>query len=515
MTVLDQVVPDARPHVVGDEPISATPKADRRVGVWQALSAPRAVPVGLRYSSTIGAAMLAFAPAVVANYDAVINGSPTAYLLFIPVWCLLIAFGLDTTRRGREIGDCEFDRILVVVVGGALGLTAALVIPRIPAVAGFWHADLLPMLIWVFAASIVFFGIRRVIRDYLVWLFLLGCFPPNFLLLGQALGGSTAAFASLSVVLALVVTYLALRRRPRLALATVAVAALAGFALVPVSADRPAVAFTVPAAVVTATAIIVRLRVRRADGGTTAATLPKQSVLTLASAWIVAALILVLTPHTPNSPVPVATPPVAEDWLREFRTLGIGITEPRVFDWGPRAMGSHGDVRRYRITAGMTGPESRPLSTAYLDVYSTTDPGRFASYRRGLWYETVPPATITATPASGTDRHIEIGSIANTPESVRTSADALWTGRFWGWRAPTPAGDRYFAFYLMAARDQTGPADVVEPRLPSYASTVVEPAGWLIRGGTDAESHDENSLLDAALTELAWSMVDVAERPGR
>ncbi len=515
MTVLDQVVPDARPHAVGDEAMSTTPKEVHRGGMWHALTTPRAVPIGVRRASAIGAAMLAFAPAVVANFDAVANGSPTAYLLFIPLWGLLIALGLDTTRRGREIGDSEFDRILVVVVGGALGLTAVLVIPRIPAVAAFWHADLLPMLIWVFAASIVFFGIRRVVRDYLVWAFLLICFPPNFLLLGQMLGGSTTAVASLTVGLGLIVTYMSLRRRPRVAVITVAAAALVGFVLVPVLSDTPALAFTVPAAAVTAMAVVVRLRLGRL-GGNTSATLPKQSVLTLASGWIVAALILALTPHAPNSPVPVATPPVAENWLSEMRTLGIGITEPHVFDWGPRAMGSNGDVRRYRITAGMTGPDSRPLSTAYLDVYSTTDLGRFASYRRGLWYETVPPATITATPASGGDRHIEIGSIANTPESVRTSADALWTGRFWGWRAPTPAGDRYFAFYLMAARDQSGPADVVEPRLPSYATTVAEPVGWLIRGGADAgEQIADDSALDAALTELAWSMVDAAERPDR
>ncbi len=106
----------------------------------------------------------------------------------------MIAFGLDVSSRGREIGDGEFDRILVVVVGGALGLTAALVIPRIPAVAAFWHADLIPLLIWVFAASIVVFGIRRVVRDYLIWLFLLTCFPPNYLLMGQVLGGTTVAF---------------------------------------------------------------------------------------------------------------------------------------------------------------------------------------------------------------------------------------------------------------------------------------------------------------------------------
>ncbi|AFR47684.1 hypothetical protein KTR9_1041 [Gordonia sp. KTR9] len=412
MTVLDSFVPVAPPIAdvdTGSAP--SNPKPGRRLRVRVALTRPREVSIVVRYVSIVGAAMLAFAPAISANVTALAEGSPTAYLLFIPVWGLMIALGLDTTPRGREIGDGEFDRILVVVIGGGLGLTAALVVPRIPAVAAFWHADLLPLLIWVFAASIVIFGIRRVVRDYLVWAFLLVCFPPNFLLLGQAFGGSTTAFAVLTVGLGLVVSYMSLRRRPRVAVATTGAAALVGLGLVWVLAGAPALAFTVPAAAMTAIAIIVR--VRSGGVGTTPAALPKQSIVTLASGWLVALVILGLTPHAPNSPEPVASPPIGEDWLGQMRMLGIGITEPQVFDWGPRVMGSGGDVRRYRITAGVTGPQTRPLSTAYLDVYSTTDLGRFSSYRRGLWYETVPPATIDATPASADGRHTRIGSIAN------------------------------------------------------------------------------------------------------
>lgn len=517
MTVLDSVVPAAPLTAdvdAGRAPSNPNPVRRPRRRLWAALSRPREVSILVRYMSIVGAAMLAFAPAILANMTALADGSPTAYLLFIPVWGLMIALGLDATPRGREIVDGEFDRILVVVVGGGLGLTAALVVPRIPAVAAFWHADLLPLLIWVFAASIVIFGIRRVVRDYLVWLFLLVCFPPNFLLLGQAFGGSTTAFASLTVGLGLVVTYMSLRRRPRVALATTGVAALVGVVLMWALVETPALAFTVPAAAVTALAIIVR--VRSGGVGTSPAALPKQSIATLASGWLVALVILGLTPHAPNSPEPVASPPIGEDWLGQMRTLGIGITEPQVFDWGPRVMGSGGDVRRYRITTGMTGPANRPLSTAYLDVYSTTDLGRFASYRRGLWYETVPPATIDATPAAADGRHTRIGSIANTLESVRTSDEALWTGRFWGWRVPTAAGERYFAFYLMAARDQPGSSEVSEPRPPSYTTTVVEPAGWLIRGGAEAgEQVTDDSALDVALTDLAWSMVSAVEQPSR
>ncbi|WP_044506044.1 hypothetical protein [Gordonia sp. KTR9] len=99
---------------------------------------------------------------------------------------------------------------------------------------------------------------------------------------------------------------------------------------------------------------------------------------------------------------------------------------------------------------------------------------------------------------------------------MRTSDEALWTGRFWSWRVPTPAGERYFAFYLMAARHQAGSSEVSEPRPPSYGTTVVDPAGWLIRGGTDVEDQvATDSALDDALTDLAWSMVEAVEQPSR
>lgn len=515
MTVLDTVA-HSSPQLADVDAGTAAPttRDDNRRSWRKALTAPREVSMGARYASTIGAGMLAFAPAIAAEFDALRQGSPTAYLLFVPLWCLMIAFGLDVSSRGREIGDGEFDRILVVVVGGALGLAAALVIPRVPAVAAFWHADLIPLLIWVFAASIVIFGIRRVVRDYLIWLFLLTCFPPNFLLLGEAFGGSTVVFGLLSVALASVVTYMALRRHPRVGAATAVMSGALGVVLLLVLQHAPVLAYTVPTAAVTAVAILVRLRFGRS--GSARAGLPKQSVITLASAWLVALVILALTPLAPDSPKPVVSPPIGEDWLSQLRTLGLGITEPQVFDWGPRVMGSDGDVRRYRVTTGMTDPGTNPLSTAYLDVYSTTDLGRFTNYRRGLWYETVPPAAITSTPVSAGGHTTRLGNIANTPEAVRTSADALWTGRFWAWRVPTAAGERYVAVYLMAARDQSRPSELVEPQLPSYSSTVVEPIGWLIRGGEDAdESVSDESGVDDALTDLAWSMINAVERPSQ
>ncbi|WP_238423545.1 hypothetical protein [Gordonia sp. 'Campus'] len=529
MSVLDSAVPAVSPYVVDSaaaadhaaavdnaaavgNAAASTPHRRGPHGAWSAFTARREVSVGVRYLSTVGAGMLAFAPALVANFEAALAGSPTTYLLFVPLWGVMIAFGLVTRARGREIGDGEFDRILVLVLGGALGLTATLVVPRIPAVAAFWHADLIPLLIWVFAASIVSFGIRRVVRSYLVWLFVLTCFPPNFLLLGQVLGGSTFAFGFLTLCLALIVAYLSLRNRPRLALATAVAAGMVGFALVVALQDTPALAYSVPAGVVTSMALGARLLARRPARSSSG--LPKQSIATLAAGWMVAVFILAFVPQAQNSVNIVAPPTVGVSWLTQLRTLGIGISVPQVFDWGPRAMGKGGDVRRYRLTPPWSATAKNPVTAAYLDVYSTTDPGRFASYRRGLWYETVPPAVIADTPSAAGDLHTQIGSISNTSEAVRTSDDALWTGRFWGWRTPDAGGDRYTAFYLMAARDQTRPEDVPEPRLPSYTTAVVEPIGWLIRGGVDDDDEPVagDTAVDAALTDLAWSMVDAGEQ---
>ncbi|MCR5977916.1 hypothetical protein GDN83_09255 [Gordonia jinghuaiqii] len=515
MTVLKPDVPTAAPYV--DATRARTHRPSGFGGprdAWAAITAKREMSLGVRYLATVGPAMLAFAPALAMIFDAAVKGSPTAYLLFVPVWGLMIAFGLDVSSRGRDIGDTEFDRILVVVVGGALGLTAALVIPRIPAVAAFWHADVIPLLLWVFAASIVTFGIRRVVRDYLVWLFILICFPPNFLLVGQMLGGTTAVFGSLTVGLGLVVTYMSLRAHVRVALITAAVAGVVGFALVAAFDDTPALAYSVPAGAVTAIAIVVRLRAGRTEQQSPAV-LPKQTVVGLTAGWLVALVILGVAPHPQNAFNPDGPPLIADDWVTQLRAEGMDISDPRLFDWGSGVMGSDGDVRRYRVTPSAgTGAASTPLTAAYLDVYSTADYGRFANYRRGLWYETVPPASITSTPSSVDEQHREIGVIANTLDAVRTSDDALWTGRFWGWRVQTAGGDRYMAVYLMAARDQSRTEEVATPRAPSYSTTVTGPLGWLVRGGGEEDGMDaDSSALDTALTELAWSMIRSVERP--
>ncbi|WP_439031887.1 hypothetical protein [Gordonia terrae] len=236
-------------------------------------------------------------------------------------------------------------------------------------------------------------------------------------------------------------------------------------------------------------------------------------VLSVFTAVAMVILTLMLQVQNPvNSVVPLA---VADNWLTQMRTLGIGISEPRVFDWGPRAMGPDGDVRRYRITPPWSAATKNPVTAAYLDVYSTRDRGRFTDYRRGLWYETVPPAVIADFPTAAGDLHTQIGTIVNT-EAVHTSDDALWTGRFWGWRTSATNGDRYLAFYLVAARDQTRPQDVPEPRPPTHRPTVVEPAGWLISGGVeDVGPVVGDAAVDSALSELAWSMVDAGERSPR
>ncbi|WP_245548559.1 hypothetical protein [Gordonia namibiensis] len=478
------------------------------------MTTPRETSLTIRYLATLGAALVAFAPTLLMTVDASMQGSPTAYLLLVPLWSLLIALGLDS-GSGRSINDTEFDRILVIVVGGGLSLIALLVFPRVPAVAAFWRADALPLLIWAFAASIVVFGIRRVVRDYRVWLFVLVCFPPNFLLMGQVLGGSTVVFGSLTVGLGAVATYLSLRCvGRRLGLVTALGVSVAGVALVLVFADAPALAYTVPAGVVTAVAIVVRLR--SGHGFQSTDGLPKQSIATHLVTWVAALAILALAPH-PQTLLAPNDVSATGGWVAEARKAGLTISEPQVFAWGPRVMGSHGDVRRYRITVPLrTGAPAAQLTTAYLDVYTTADRGRFANYRRGIWYETVPPVQIGAQPLSDDGRHTRLGRIANTVDAIRTADDTLWTGRFWGWQIPTPYGVRHQAVYLVANRDQTSGRGVADPRPPSYTTAVVEPIEWVVRGGDRPLAGDtETRDVDPALTELAWQIVRAAEGTAR
>lgn len=463
--------------------------------------------MAVRYLTTVGASVLAFTPILITYIEEAALGAPATYLLFVPFWGLLIVFGLDPRTRGREINDSEFDRILAVVIGAGLIIAATLAVPRLPAAAAYWHAEVIPLLIWVFAASIVIFGIRRVARDYVAWLYLLACFPPNILLLAQVLGGTTVVLGALTIALGVIATGLAFRHS-RVAGPAALAYAVAGLAMVFALRDHPALAYTVPAAVLTTIVIAVRLRVGP-DQATVS--LPRQSIATIASGWVAALLVLTFAPR----PLPLISPadlPVARTtWIDEIADLpATTVSTPSTYAWGPRVMGDDGSVQRYRITVRTNAAE---LQVAFLDVFTSRDLGRFTDFRRGVWYAVAPPAVWTSY-LTTVDAHITtLGEMRASSETVRTPDDSLWTARQWSWKTRSDNGIRFQVIYLLASLDTRRPDAVTAPQPPSYRSAVLDPITWLI---TDRSTPDDTDLATAdpveeSLTALAWRLVRTGE----
>ena len=95
-------------------------------------------------------------------------------------------------RAATTSHDTDVDKILAVLVAALAIGSCQLVLHRLGAIGEFWNVHLLGVISWVLAISILKFGSRAAARTRVAWLFLLSCFPPLFLLAGQALGGILA-----------------------------------------------------------------------------------------------------------------------------------------------------------------------------------------------------------------------------------------------------------------------------------------------------------------------------------
>ena len=138
----------------------------------------------------------------------VLSGSRAVFVVVLPILTATIAAGYRRAPRG--VGDSESDWI-IAALGAAVGLTAIRMITnRLPAQAALYHLDLIGIVIWVAATSMVLLGVRYVIRMWDMWLFALcSSSPLPFLLAGSHLGGSDTALAIIATALASIAVLLA------------------------------------------------------------------------------------------------------------------------------------------------------------------------------------------------------------------------------------------------------------------------------------------------------------------
>jgi hypothetical protein len=457
------------------------------------------ISAAFRITLITASTAVAFAPAIWNNIRTILDGSPTAYLVLAPLWALIVAYSVVYEPRHREINDAEFDMILTVVIMSVAGFSSNLALPRIPAAAAFWHAELVLPMIWIFGLSIASFGVRRAFRAYPAWLFVAACFPPNFLILGGVLGGSTVAFGWLTVGYAVAAVTIALRRSKRRWYVPPILLVGGGIGVLALEGAHPAMVYLVPAGVVT---VLGALSVRTSHQPFRL-TLPPRSM-----AFVVATVLAtVLTVFVAPRPAPYIDASdlvrVQPDWVNSLQSAGIKVSEPTTYGWGPRILGDGGSARRFRLEhEGMV---------AYLDVFSSRDLGRFASTRVGVWYGAAPPAHVEQIFRSRASGIQTFNSLDNRMGTIKSPDDPVWAARGWYWRYGQGPDTIYQSVYLVTSRASTAPDTVPTPQPPGYVNTVALPIAWLIRA--EAKAPDIPPYLSTELTDLARQIATTASEP--
>ena len=459
----------------------------------------RGVSAQFRVTLITVSTAIAFAPAIWTNIRTILDGSPTAYLLLAPLWALIVAYSVVYEPRHREINDAEFDMILTVVIMSIAGFSSNLALPRIPAAAAFWHAELVLPMIWIFGLSIASFGVRRAFRAYPAWLFVVACFPPNFLILGGVVGGSTVAFGLLTVAYAVAAVTISLRRSNRKWFVPPILLVAGGIGVFALEGADPALVYLVPAGVVT---VLGALSVRTSHQPFRLP-LPPRSMAFV----VVTVLATVLTVFVAPRPTPYINASdlvrVQPDWVTSLQNADIKVSEPTTYAWGPRVLGDGGSAQRFRL-------EHDGL-VAYLDVFSTRDLGRFASTRVGVWYGAAPPAHIEEVFRSRASGIQEFTSLDNRMGTIKSPDDPVWAARGWYWRYGQGPDTVYQSMYLVTSRVAHAPDTVPTPEPPGYVETVVLPFAWLIRA--EAKAPDIPPYLSTELTDLARQIATTASEP--
>lgn len=451
--------------------VAAPTRAGRRRSIlpgW--LITPRAIPPWVLVGIVLGTCTISNAADVISNVRIIAEGAPDAYLALLPPWALAIAMTADRGHRRHDVHDADVDKILAVLVAVLAVGSCQLIVGRLGAVAEYWHVQVLSVISWVVAVSILKFGSRAAARTRDAWLFLLASFPPFFLLAGQAMGGTRLAYGALTAAYGAVAMFLTLRERDIRWIVAPAYFGLA-FAGTMLLKDSPTVvAYLLPAAVLSVLAIAL---FARTPPGRQRAPVPKHSVLTVAIVIIVSALVGLAPRGIDNHIASSDLMTVRADWVKELVDTGISVGAPQTYAWGPKVLGDHGSVVRYPITSGK--------QRAFLDVFSTRDYGRLADYCCGMWYATAPPPDLEHPFVTTRGVITQVAEMGNQFSPAQKVSDPAWHAHYWLWRTRVGSADVYQAVYLVASRDPKAPDNVAEPQAPTFRTGVLQPLAALIQ----------------------------------
>lgn len=463
--------------------VQAPDKENLRTRISRSLRTPRQFTLTGRFLLTAGTTTVAFAPVISANFFAAIDGAPTLYLVLLPMWVLMIGYGVGQVTQGRVIDDKELDWIAALVICVvAIGCTY-MAIPRLLASATLWHIELVPIFAVVFCGCILNFGIRRAFRGWRVLLFTAFCFPGTVVLASAYFGGTPLVFSLVVAGLNTLAVWLAMVRRPvrwGLSFAVAVCTVLGAVALTPLSSTAGLV---VPSIVTSCCAAAYAFFRPGVHSSGAYLDMPQRSLISVFVLALVALLALAVLPD-PASRVresSMATAPT--DWLDSLAdSNSFNLSEQERFDWGPAILGPGGSVVRYELDVA-----GDPERVMFLDVFTARSAGVLSSFRGSIWYASNPPARVKEKFAELDHGVVVVGSQNGTDE-VSTPNEPLWAALGWTWKTQSADDGKVFQrVYLMMSKRADEPRNVPRPKMPTFEGTVLGPIDWLARQQGSAE----------------------------
>ncbi|WP_139812411.1 hypothetical protein [Prescottella equi] len=490
----------------GDLPAPTVERVGRKVGRRVGAAATRHHPLAMRWRllSSVALAGLLFFPVFRFNlYDAM-AGSPTAYLLLLPLWIGMISYGTARRSPGTVIDDSELNWIVTVGLVGLSVICVGFVVPELTVKAPIWHVELVPIFCILGAFGAVNFGVRRVARAWPAAAFVLLCFPVTVVLLAAALGGTAAAYGAVAVSLGCVALAMALHGSgigPPL----VGAAFVSGVLAVWLLRDAPPlVPMLAPAAVAPSVAFVVALATRRSVLPVGRQNLPTWSMLSIAWVLVSALLLLLVLPPAPQLARARDLSVVRADWVEHFAAAeGISIRQERTFDFAPRYLGDRSSLVRYRVEYADT--------TAFVDVFTSGRLGALSNFRGMSWY----PGTADTRIDGGSARlgpSVNATVSYNDASAAKTPHDPVWVSVSWKWRVGGDGGDKYQQVRMLVSQRSDVPEQVPTPAAPSVSTLLLEPLGATMRRATDTPSPPAVAVERA--TSAARVLVGAVGDPG-
>lgn len=482
----------------------APDKDDLRTRISRSVRAPRQFTLTGRFLLTAGTTAIAFAPVISANFFAVVDGAPTLYLVLLPMWVVMIGYGVGQVTQGRVvIDDKELDWIAAVVICVvAIGCTY-MAIPRLLASATLWHIELVPVFAVVFCGCILNFGIRRAFRGWRVLVFTAFCFPGTVVLTAAYFGGTPIVFSLVVAGLNTLAVWFALAQRPlrwRLSFAVAVCTVLGAAALTPLSSTAGLV---VPSIVTSCCAAAYAFFRPGVHSSGAYLDMPQRSLISVFVLALVALLALAVLP-APASRVRESSMVTAPtDWLDGLAdSSSFNVSEQERFDWGPAILGPGGSVVRYELD--VTGDPERVM---FLDVFTARSAGVLSSFRGSIWYASNPPARVSNGYAE-LDHGVVVTGSQNGSDEVASPDESLWAALGWTWKTQSVEDGTVFQrVYLMMSKRADEPRNVPRPTMPTFAGTVLGPIDWLARQQGSAEWDSSQEKYMDTLVETLESIL--------